>query len=257
MEQQRPERRPAHRAETDPEIQILIESGIEVARRGRRDIDPATARMIAHALATAPDGPMARFAKTNQISNDEARAEYLPIYLDETTPDDIRELIDWLGVYLIHTENPRPLRADHFGSAPSLSAVLWQITRTLDGIPVDLYVRGDLSPDDEPEVLERLTGLIRTYGDPFLHFLEMHDVDGAADNAEQSFHDFFVGSFTSKEEALKGLIEIDEIEEAISALATRYTGAEYVSLDREALWERVCDVWDVIESGEQYHVFNK
>ncbi|MGE3795585.1 MAG: hypothetical protein AB7I38_16905 [Dehalococcoidia bacterium] len=258
MEQPRPQPdRPAHRAETDPEIQILIEGGIELARQRRSDIDPATARMIAHALATAPDSPLARFAKTDDISNAEARADYLPLYEDETTPDDVHELIDWLGVHLIVRENRQPPRADLFVGGPRLGNLLWQTCHKIDGYDVDLHIPGDLPLEDEPAMLDRLAPLIRRLGDPFLHFLEMPDVDASASNIEESFHDFYIGTFSSRDAVLAALIEIDAIEEAIHKIAAEYAGAEFVTLDRDDLWERVCDVWEVIESGEEYHVFNR
>lgn len=258
MEKPRPlPDRPAHRAETDPEIQILIEGGIELARQSRRDIDPATARMIAHALATAPDSALARFAKTEDISNAEARTEYLPLYEDETTPDDVHALIDWLGVHLIVRENRQPPRADLFVGGPRLGNLLWFTSHKVDGYDVDLHIPGDLPLEDEPAMLERLAPLIHRLGDPFLHFLEMPDVDASASNIEESFHDFYVGTFNSRDAVLAAVIEIDAIEEAIRKLASEYAGAECVTLDRDQLWERVCDVWEVIESGEEYHVFNR
>lgn len=258
MEQPRPQPdRPAHRADTDPEIQILIEGGIELARQNRRDIDPATARMIAHALATAPDSALARFAKTDDISNAEARAEYLAIYEDENTPEDVHEFIDWLGVHLIVRENRQPPRADLFLGGPRLGNILWLTSHRIEGYEVEFHIPGDLPLEEEPIMLERLGPLIHRLGDPFLHFLEMPDVDASASNIEESFHDFYVGTFSSRDEALAGLVEIEAIEEEIQKIATKYAGAEFVTLDRDALWERVCDVWEVIESGDEYHVFNR
>lgn len=258
MEQPRPHPdRPAHRANADPEIQILIEGGVELARQGRRDIDPATARMIAHALATAPDSPLARFAKTDTISNAEARAEYLPLYEDEATPDEVHELIDRLGAHLIVRENRQKPRPDFFVGAPRLGNILWLTEHKIDGYTVELYIPGDLPLDEEPRMVERVGPLIHRYGDPFLHFLEMPDVDASAENLEESFHDSYMGSFGSRDEALAALVEIDAIENAIGELATKFTGAEFVTLDREALWERICEVWEVIESGDKYHVFNR
>jgi len=257
MEQQRHSERPAHRGEVNPEVQILIEAGVEVARQDRRDIDPGTARMIAHALSTIPDGPLARFVQTGEISNAEARAEYLPLYAAETTPDEVRELIDWLGAHLIHRENPHPQRPDLFTSAPKLGNILWRTMREFDDYLVKLYIPGDLPSGEEPAMLERLAPLIRTYGDPFLHFLEMPDVDASAENIEESFHDFYVGTFPSRDEALAALIELDEIERAVHSLAGKYAGAEFLTLDRDALWARICDIWEVIETGDEYHVFVK
>lgn len=258
MEQPRPQPdRPAHRADTDPDIQILIEGGVELARQGRRDIDPATARMIAHALATAPDSPLARFAKTDDISNAEARAEYLPLYKDETTPEDVHELIDRLGAHLIVRENRQPPRPDFFVGAPRLGNILWLTEHKIDGYSVELHIPGDLPLDEEPRMLERVGPLIHRYGDPFLHFLEMPDVDAAAENLEETFHDYYIGTFTSRDSVIAAVIEIDEIERAIQKIAGQFAGGEFLTLDREQLWERICDVWEVIESGEDYHVFNR
>lgn len=257
MEQQRPERRPAHRSEGDPEIQILIEAGIELARQGRRDVDTATARMIAHALALTPDSALKKFADTNDITVAEVRPEYLALLHADSTPDDARQLAHWLGAYLIHNENPAPQRADRFADIPELDGILWRTSRSIEGYDVDYYIPGDLSIEDENAAVDRMKPLIRTHGDPFLHFLEMNDVNAADEALEESYLDFYVGTFMNRDETIAAVIEIDAIEEGIRKLASQYAGAEFVEINRDELWERICEVWEVIESGDGYHVFNR
>jgi hypothetical protein len=251
-----PGERPAHRSDANPEMQLLIEAGIEAARTDNRDIDPATARMIAHALAARPDSPLARFAKTDQVTNAEARKEYLPVYLDENTLDDVRELIDWLGAYLIHQENPKPQRPDRFGPVPQLGNMLWLDSRNINGFHIDLYIPGDLSPEDDQAMIERLTPLIRAHGEPFLFFLEMNDVNAADHHIGEAFKESYVGAFDSRTEILRALTELDDIENAIHDISTRFAGGEFVRIDTDGLWERITDMWIVIE-GDPWYVFTK
>lgn len=129
--------------EAEADAWFLIQSGIERAQDHRSDIDETTARIIAMGLAPTVVSNLALYAQTGgrgpHTDNAALRAEYLPIYHDPETPDDIRELIDWLGTYLVHRENPQPSKVSQPEGPPLLRNLLWHTRlstgeRVIDGL---------------------------------------------------------------------------------------------------------------------------
>lgn len=238
--------------EAQADREFLLLHGIEQARASRRDVDDFTARTISMLLARTPDDALARFARDGEGRNRELRAEYLPIYLDDGTTSDVRELISWLGAYLVHQENPEPLRNDRFTDVPLLHNLLWA---TEVGEELTVYVPADTDPAIIDALPEKLAGLITAYGYPFQIFLGLNDVDATADNLGDTFNSSYRGTFDSPEAVVHNLIEVEEIMTAVRELSQLYPAAELLRFDEDALWNRVQEVWTVIEDGDQYHVF--
>ena len=111
-----PEARPAPQRET-PDWRRLtiardhfldtIADGLARAIAVHEEIDEATARCIAHVLGRAygRDSALAGFGRTGEGSYLSLRDEYLDLYGDEKADPIIKEMIDWLGTYLVRREN--------------------------------------------------------------------------------------------------------------------------------------------------------
>lgn len=84
-----------------------IADGIAQATAERQEIDEGTARCIAHALGRAygPGSALATFGRTGEGNYLSLRDEYLDLYGDEQADAVTKEMIDWLGTYLVQREN--------------------------------------------------------------------------------------------------------------------------------------------------------
>lgn len=257
-----PERRRARGVpEGEADAWFLINAGIDQAHDYRRDIDEMTARIIAFNLAPSVVSNLALYAQTGghgpHTDNAALRAEYLPIYNDPETPDDIRELIDWLGTHLVHRENPRPDGMSQPEGRPLLRNLLWRTSVPVGERTVDLYVRADAPVEVVKALPEQLAPLLEAIGDPLQAFLTLPDVDVTSPHLEESFAESYRGTFADRDEALHGLTELDEIEAAMRAIADNYAGGEYVQLDRDGLWQRLQDVFEIVAWGGNYYAFDK
>lgn len=250
--------RPAHRSESgyreaEADALALIDAGIALALERRTDIDQATARLLAYNLGHDEDSQLRAFGRGEPRSNADLRDEYLPIYNDPETPDEVKERIDWLGAYLVARDNRVPSPVRRPDGPAHLNGLLWQ-TRVAD---LAVSVRADLSTDEITALGETLQAHVARYGDAFAAFLTLPDIDASSDELEFSFTDSHLGSFSSQEEAMRAITELDDIERALQEIAQRYLGGEHAIVDMEALWEHLQDVYEVIEEGDAIHVFNK
>lgn len=254
-------RRRAGTPSAEADAWFLIDVGIEQAQDHARDIDDMTARIIAFNLAPTITSNLAYFAQTGgsgpHANNTALRDEYLPIYHHPETPDDIRKLIDWLGAYLIHRENPRPSPYAETPGAPLLRNLLWHTVVSVGDEPLDLHVRAD-----QPSVVIRalpdaLAPLIDREGDSMRAFLALPDVDASSPNLEESYYESYRGTFASREEALQALTELDQIEGEVDRIATTYAGGDCVTIDRDQLWARLNDLFELVPFGDGLHAFDK
>lgn len=247
--------------EAEADAWFLMQSGIDQAHDHRRDIDEMTARIIAFNLASGLTGNLAFFAQTGgrgpHADNTALRAEYLPIYHDPGTPEGICQLIDWLGSYLVRRENPTPEPYEQPEGAPLLRNLLWHTRLPVRDEILDLYVRADQPVEVVDALADTLAPLIEREGDPFRAFLTLPGVDATSPDLEESFFDSYRGSFTGRDAATRGLVELDEIESGMKRLADDYAGGEFVYLDRDGLWERLHDVFEIVALNGEYHAFDK
>lgn len=257
-----PERPSSARFDEDPHTSwFLIQAGIERAFDYRRDIDETTARLIAHLVGPGSFSNLGLFAQAGRTgphtTHEALRSEFIPIYHDPDTPDEIRELIDWLGAHLIHRDELSSRKIEQPPGAPKLRNLLWQTSVEIDGEPLTLHVRGDCPPDAIQVLPDGLTGFLDRTGDAGRAFLTLADVDAASPHLEESFHDAFRGSFPDQESALVGLAELEDIQLAIEKLASDFPGGKHVHLDRGALWHEVQEVFDIVWHGGEFHAFER
>lgn len=242
--------------ESQGDREYLIVHGIESARHEKRDIDPMTARMIAHLLSPSDDSALAALARNGYGRNRDLRAEYLPIYEDPTTTGSVLEAIDWLGAHLVNKENLEPSRTQRPPGAPTLRNLLWQTEVQGDGPPLHVNVRADIPNERIDQLADRLQPKLDQHGTAFRAFLLLPDVEATSDDLEESYLDSFQGEFAERDQLIRAFTEIDEFAAQLREIRERYLGGEFVQVDMDGLWVQLNEVWDIVLIEDRYFVFN-
>lgn len=220
------------------------------------EVTKRTARAIAGVLARyaglGESSALHRYAVTGRGTNHELRTEYLPLHENPGTPEPIRELIAWLASGTIAEENPVSRRALRTrGTAPALSALLWQTTTGPPGNEIRVHVPADTPPATVRPLRETLTPLIDSLGPPFIAFLTLPDVDATAASLHRSFDEFYIGSYTTREALLREQTELPIWEEEIQALCEAQGIPDgIVTLDLDELWHYAEATWDIVTAPD-------
>ncbi len=245
----------------EKDLTTLIEARLDRALQTGSAIDALTARMIAFFLATAPDSALARFAASGEQEhapgNAELREEHLRLYHQPETTDEVTQLIDWLGTYLVDRDNAVPSIVSRPPGPPRLGNTLWQTGLEVDGRPVRLSVRADLPPHTLDTLADALALLIERYGDALLVFLSLSAVDASSPNLEESFLDCYRGSFGDVNELLRETTDLTPVERAVSHINETLVGGEFVFLDHDRLRAAVTQHFDVVARDGQLRVFER
>ncbi len=101
-----------------------ITEGIARAMANKTEIDDGTARCIAHVLGRAHgrQSALAAFGRTGEGDYPSLRDEYLTLYNAPTIAAHTKELIDWLGTYLVQRDgrgNRHGERGENYNTAPT------------------------------------------------------------------------------------------------------------------------------------------
>lgn len=252
---------PERMSRTADRLQSRILEGIAVAHEQHREIDQGTAQTIAHALGRAfgRASALAEFGRSGEGSYEMLRDEYLTLYREPTTPPMIREWIDWLGTYLVQQENVgsgRQFMNEHL--APSLERLLVATTLDIGGTPRPTHLPGSLSTTAAVELAARLATLPEASDDAFWAFLTLPDVDASSESLAESFSETYVGQFDSIEDALYGLVELDEWESELERWANeRGIDPTAVTLSHTIIEAHTRDIYDLIEAAGAVYAFHK
>ena len=195
----------------------------------------------------------------------------LDLYGDERADAVTKEMIDWLGTYLVQRENTgsgRRFMNEHL--PPKLDQLLVRTSvRVGDGrfivnVPAswhsghkDLHgVRVIMSHEDE--LVELLTTLQLDQDEALQAFLALPDVSVGTDDIMESFHEAFAGTYQTEEAALRALSPLEDWETSLADWCIDH-GLELEALEWncEPLMARLRDVYDVVEGKGVLHVFNK
>lgn len=238
-----------------------IADGTAMALAERTEIDPDTARMIAHVLGRAygPASHLAEFGRTGEGSYLDMRDEYLRLYNDQRADPVLKEFIDWLGTYLVQRENIGTGRERIDPSLPpQLDLILVTTTIEFDGEPSTIHVPANLRGPYIDALREQLMDLHGTDAEALRAFLTLPDVDASAPNLFASFHESYADTFTTIEDAIASVVELDEREREMDELAAeRGFVIERLSPDYELLLEEARQAYDFIEWKGHIHVFNR
>jgi hypothetical protein len=253
--------RPERMERTARRFESRIVEGITAAQTEQREIDHLTARMIAHALGRALGraSALAEFGRSGEGTYEALREEYLPLYGDPTTPSEIREWIDWLGTHLVEqTNRGSDRRFMGSGPSPDLARLLVPATVELSGRRQTVQVPATKSAAEITALAAAIELLPEAGTDAFRAFLGLADVDASATNLIESFHDSYISSFGSIEEALYGLTELDEWETDLHNFAAdRGIQPDAVSLNLDLIEAQTRDVYDIVELNGVLYAFSK
>lgn len=243
-------------------FQSRIIEGITTAQTERREIDLMTARMIAHALGRALGraSALAEFGRTGEGTYEALREEYLGLYTEETTPPMIKEWIDWLGTYLVQQQQQdgSGRRFMNESDVPDLDRLLVATRLTMGDSTLTVYIPASRTSLEVKSLAEHLSALPVAASPAFRIFLSLPDVDASSANIEESFHDAYVGEFVSVEDALYGLVELEEWETDLHNFAAdRGILPEAVSIDHDVIEAQTREIYDLIERERVIYAFNK
>lgn len=239
----------------------LIAAGISTAMNEHREIDDGTARLIAHVLGRAfgRQSALAGFGQTGEGDYEALRDEYLTIYGSAEAPASTKQLIDWLGTYLVRREDDGTLR--HAGE-DDLPPKLEQLF-----VPTDVHVGEEYFTVHVPASYDRtaIEGLTATLHELQLDkdaalqaFLSLPDVNAMSGDIMEDFHENYAGIYLNIEDALDELAEMGERERDVSQYAAqRQLIIEDMTPDYEALREHASDVFDLVEWKGRVYVFYK
>ncbi|GEP47618.1 hypothetical protein MSA03_11260 [Microbacterium saccharophilum] len=239
----------------------MISDGIAQALAENTEIDDGTARCIAHVLGRAygRESHLADFGRTGEGHYLSLRDEYLDLYSSEQADPVTKELIDWLGTYLVQRENTgtgRRFMNEHL--PPKLGQLLVRTSIPIGSERFIVHMPADWHSGQEDELIELLATL-QLPEDPALQaFLSLPDVSAGTDNIMESFHEAFAGTYASEEDALRALSPLEDWETSLADWCID-NGVDYEALEWNyaPLMARLRDVYDIVELKEALHAFIK
>ena len=252
---------PATMERTAHRFQSRIIEGITAAQAERREIDLMTARMISHALGRALGraSALADFGRTGAGTYEALSEEYLGLYTEDATPPMIKEWIDWLGTYLVQEHQKGSGR--HFmneSAVPDLDRLLVATRVTVGDEVSTVYIPASRTSLEVKSLAEHLSALPIAASPAFRIFLNLPDVDASSANIEESFHETYVGDFASIEDALYGLVELEEWETDLHNFAAdRGILPHALSIDHDVIEAQTREIYDLVERRGAVYAFNK
>ncbi|MDX2375641.1 hypothetical protein M4I32_02365 [Microbacterium sp. LRZ72] len=236
-----------------------IAEGLSAAIDEHREIDDLTARTIAHALGRGygRTSHLADFGRTGEGRYEDLRDEYLQLYTSDHIDAPTKELIDWLGTYLVNRENAstdRRFMNEHL--PPTLDRLLVPTTLTVRGQRFLVHVSADHASQEIAELEETLAELDVDRDDALQAFLSLPDVNAAAENIMERFHEMHAGTFIDIEDALRALSPLVEWEDDLAEWAIDHgIEPEALKFNLEPLADRLRGIYDLVEWKERLHAF--
>ncbi len=263
-----PEARPAPQRETPDWRRLesattrfaqLVIDGIAEAQAEGREIDESTARCIAHVLGRAygRESALAGFGRTGEGHYLSLRDEYLDLYGNDQADPAIKEMIDWLGTYLVQQEGTGSgRRFMNENLPPKLDQLLIRTSIPIAGRRFIVNVPASWHSGNEDDLIELLTMLQLPKDQALQAFLSLPDVSVGTDDIMESFHEAFAGTYRNEEAALRALSPLEDWENSLADWCID-NGVEPEALDwnYEPLIARLRDIYDVVEGEEALHVF--
>jgi len=239
----------------------LIATGISEAMAEKRNIDPGTARCIAHVLGRSlgRESALANFARTGECDYEALREEYLSLHNHEEVSASTQELIDWLGTHLIRQQHPDARSVTYVEAyPPRLDNILVPTGVKVGDRYLHVNVPGIYGKKGIEELTETLAELAVDKDAALRAYLSLPDTNAMSGDIMQDFHDCYLGVFATVTEAIHELAEIDERERDVFAYAEdRQLVIEQMSPDYEALRNEVTDAFDLVEEVGRVYVFHK
>ena len=237
----------------------IIADGIATARAEQSEIELGTARCIAHVLGRAlgRESALADFGRTGEGQYLTLRDDYLRLYSDERADALTKELIDWLGTYLIQRENTgsgRRFMNEHL--PPKLDQLLVRTSITVSGGRFIVNVPASWDSGHIDQLIETLTELRLPDDRALQAFLSLPNVNAATENIIESFREAFAGTFENEEEALRALSPLEDWENSLADWCIDH-GIDFETLEWNyaPLMERLRTIYDLVEEEGRIHAF--
>lgn len=239
----------------------LIAAGVNTAIHQRTDIDVGTARCIAHVLGRSlgTDSALASFASTGDGDYEALREDYLSLHNDRNVTETTQQLIDWLGVHLIHQRHPAASTVNYAATyPPRLDNVLVPTGVEVGDWYLTVQVPGIYNAKDIDELTSTLDQL-HVDQDPALRcFLGLPDVNAMSGDIMTDFHEQYIGTYASIEDAIDDVADVQELQRDLTDYASeRQLIIEHMTPDYEALRPIAAEGYDFVEEEGRVYVFSK
>lgn len=240
----------------------FVTGGIAYAVETHSGIEKSTARTIAHVLGRGIGrmSALVDFGRTGEGDYERLRDEYLTLYHDPAAPAWAKDQINWLGTHLIRHAHPNaqtiqspepyPLTLDKLLVPTIVEVGDWAFTVHVPGSYSGEVIQNDLVPTlaelqiDEDRALRA--------------FLSLPNVNVMSGAIMEDFHDCFVRSYRSLNDALHETCEVDERKrDVIDYADQKRMVIETMSPDYRELREEAGEGYDFVEDEEWVHVFTK
>jgi hypothetical protein len=241
-------------------FQRRVIEGITGAHTEQREIDPGTARLIAHVLgrAVGRDSHLADYGRIGTGDYEQLRSEYLDLYEDPHTPPMIREWIDWFGTFLTanHLNATPPERSPDARAAPEPAFARGEVS--IGDRVLTVHVPASITGPALQALVARLEALPELEDDAFIAFLSIRDVDASDPDIATIFHDSHVGSYENVVEALRVLTPLDDWEAELADWARgQGLAADAVTLNIASIEATARTAYDLIRRNDRIHAFTK
>lgn len=238
-----------------------VAEGIAEAMATHGEINLGTARAIAHVLGRSysHDTALADFARTGEGNYQKLREEYLALYGDERADATTKEWIDWLGTYLVQRENlgsGRRFMNEHL--PPKLNQLLVRTEIMVHDQPFTAHLPASLDSDEIAGLREELTTLRLDEDEALQAFLSLPDVDANTPMLMESFHESFLGRYSSPEDIVHWVCEIEDWDTEVREYAAeRGLLVDGLTPNYPQLLNKLSDMYDLVERKGYTYVFYK
>lgn len=238
-----------------------VADGIAEAMTTHSDINLGTARAIAHVLGRsyARDSALADFARTGEGDYLTLRDEYLDLYGDAQADAITKEWIDWLGTYLVQRESlgsGRRFMNEHL--PPKLDRLLVRTKILVHDQPFTVHLPASLDSDEIAGLREELTTLRLDEDEALQAFVSLPDVDANTPMLMESFHESFVGRYSSPEDVVHWVCEIEDWDTEVREYAAeRGLLVDGLTPNYPQLLDKLSGLYDLVDWKGYTYVFYK
>lgn len=227
-----------------------ITAGLSHAAENDTSTGRETARTIAHVLGRAFGrmSALAGYGRTGEGEYEQLRDEYLTL-AQGTETGWVKDLVDTYGSYLIREKYPNVrtttcMRQDH----AKLEHLLVPTEVEIGERKYLVHVPGIYGRETIDDLTITLAELQIDQDAALRAYLSLPDVNAVTGNIMEDFHNQFIGTYPSVEDAIHELSGVeDRIEEVHEYAAERHLVIDNVSPDYEALAETMEAGFDIVE----------
>lgn len=246
---------------TAKRFKAYIDGGIYIANRERKMIDRGTAQCVAHVVGRAlgRDSALADYGRGNDQPYEALRDEYIYLLRQPDASEELRELVNRLGTFLVRQSFPTARTTEHYEPYPlPLEKLLVPTFLEIDEHEYLVHVPGTCDSAD----IEELTGLLEELDidkDRMLEaYLSLPDVNAMSGDIMEGYESNIMGSWRSMEDAVAAVCGIEDRERDVADYAAeRHLYPESMNPDYEALKDEAAEAFDFVEKGGWVYVFHK